>query len=779
MARRAVGALAAVLALGAVILPAAMITGAAAPAAAATGQQSATTELAAPAEIAITGISPQWATPSSTITVTGTLTNTSPHVYSHLIVQLLGSSRPVSSVAQLQQSAAGRYLLADVALPNASFETPGALQPGASVNWSIQLPASAMGMTRFGVYPLAAHAEDVLGDPLATSPSYLPYTPAANGPYAATMPAAQKIAWVWPLMDQPLLDEPWQSACSGPQAATLAQSLGAGGRLGQLLDAAATTAGGAVQARAAVSVTGTPLSGQAARAAPVQSLASYDGVTWAVDPALLANVAALEGCGREQPQWAQAASAWLARLKAATAGQPVFSTPYGDPDVTSIISAGYATDVQRSFSYGQLRAGQILGRDLGTSAAGGSAPAGQADATGVAWSAGEPATYSTLENLAAVDGVHSILLGSSAFPFEQMTVLRTLDGAGSYMNVLLASDSLTSLVGSAGSTTAAFTTAQEFLAETALMVQANPSVPIIVAPPQRWLPPTGLPAQLLSETGSVPWLSPASLTSLTGAAAAPTVQAATSTSAPAMTSLELSKLGTLDQEISQLQALREQPDPSLYLGVSTVESSAYTGQFSDAAAGMLSTLDSRLAQQQHGVRIVAESRITLGGLRGTIPVSIDNRLGYPVEVEIKLSYSQATGTKITAVPSGVVRVPARTAQTIRLRVAATQTGSTAIAMALATKTGQELTGQPVRMTVQTTQFGLLGMIIGAIALGVFLIASAARAIRRGRPGPAGDSASDGEPSGGDQPGQSTEEAVSDSTGAEHSELGTAGTSRPR
>ena len=38
------------------------------------------------------------------------------------------------------------------------------------------------------------------------------------------------------------------------------------------------------------------------------------------------------------------------------------------------------------------------------------------------------------------------------------------------------------------------------------------------------------------------------------------------------------------------------------------------------------------------------------------------------------------------------------------------------------------------MTIQATQVGVLGMIICAAALGVSLIASAARAVRRGRPG---------------------------------------------
>ena len=772
MARRAVGALAAVLALGAVALPAALVAGAAVPAAAAVAQQS-----QAPVVIAITSMSPQWAAPGATITVTGTLTNTSPDPDSRLIVQLLGSSTPVRSVTELQQSAAGIRELAYGFLPGASWQSPGVLRPGATASWSVRLPASALGMTSFGVYPLAAQAEDALGRPLASSLSYLPYMPDKNGPYGSTVPTPQKVSWVWPLIDQPLLDGPWQNACTGPQAAALAASLGSGGRLGQLLGAAATTAGSAVQAYAAESEPGQPATAQVARTQPVQSLASYDGVTWAIDPALLANVTSLAQCRGPAQAWAQTASAWLTKLKAATAGQPMFVTPYGDPDMSTVIGAGLAADLERSFTYGRLEAGQLLGRSLSPAPAG-STPAGQPDAAAVAWSAGEPASYGTLENLAAVDGVRSVLLSSSVFPFEQTSVLQTLDGSGSYVNVLLANESLTSLLGSANAGAGSgFATAQEFLAETALMAQEAPAVPIIVAPPQRWQPPAGLAAQLLTETASAPWLSPASLMSLPTAKGIPTVQTPADTGAPALSPAELSKLDSLDSAIAQLQALRVEPDPALYLAASTVESSAYEGRFKGAALSMIAALTSQIAAQQHGVHIIADSRVTLGGLRGTVPVSIDNRLGYPVQVKLQLSYSQAAETKITTAPPGLVSVPAHTAQVIRLRIAETQTGSTTITMTLANRAGQVLSGRPVRMIVQTTQVGSVAMIIGAVALGVFLLGSAARAIRRDRPRPSGGEPGDTRPSGDDEPGQSTGEALPDDT--PHSELGTTGTPRPR
>ena len=88
-------------------------------------------------------------------------------------------------------------------------------------------------------------------------------------------------------------------------------------------------------------------------------------------------------------------------------------------------------------------------------------------------------------------------------------------------------------------------------------------------------------------------------------------------------------------------------------------------------------------------------------------------------------------------------IPARSPRTIRLHIQAAQVGSTTITMRVENQRGQLLPSPPARMTVQATQVGVLGMIIFACALGVFLIASAARAVRHGRPIPAGPAAPQG------------------------------------
>jgi len=776
MARRAPRAVAGAVALAVAAVPV-VLTAAAAPAAAATTQAS-----QGSATVTITGISPQWAGPGATVTVTGIVTNRSA-TQRHLVVQLLDSSIPVSSVTELQQAAAGFYAEANVPVPTATWES-GLLSEGASASWSIQLPTSAM--TSFGVYPVAAQVEDIFDQPLNWTESFLPYVPAKDGAYGNTVPTAQKVAWVWPLIDEPLLGEPWHGTCSGSQAAALAASLGSGGRLGRLLDAAAAPASSAVtsavQEQAVKSDSSHAAKAPVARGQQPQSLAGEDGLTWAIDPALLANVSALAGCGASEPQWARSASAWLAKLKTTVAGQPAFATAYGDPDMAALIGAStsLAADVQRSFTYGRSKAHQILGLDLSPSPTG-TSPAARDQAAGVAWAADTQVDYGTLETLAAPpDDIGTVLLSSSAFPAEQSSVLRTPNGSGGYLTVLLASDSLTSVLGSATSAPGSgFAAAQDFLAETALMVQQDPATPIIVAPPQRWQLPAGLAASLLRTTASAPWLSPTALTSLTQAKSIPTVQWPTSVDQPAVSQTELGPLNTLDRDVKQLQQLRARKDPDLYLAVSTVESSAYEGRFKAAALAMIAMLTPRIGQQQQDVHIVAANRITLGGLRGSVPVSVDNRLGYAVRVGLQLTYDAIDGAKVVAAAPGVLTVPAHTAETVKLRFSASQTGSTTISMALADGDGQRLAVQPVRMTVQTTQVGLLGIIIFATALGVFLLASAARAIRRGRPQPAADASDSHAQSEDELAGHITQEAPPGTVGSKHSELGTAGTPRPR
>ncbi len=119
-----------------------------------------------------------------------------------------------------------------------------------------------------------------------------------------------------------------------------------------------------------------------------------------------------------------------------------------------------------------------------------------------------------------------------------------------------------------------------------------------------------------------------------------------------MNAREARVLGRVDSEIAQLHALQASPDPADYLPVWVAESSAWQGKSKSAALMALRALEQRIRHQlKQGVQVEAEPRVTLGGLKGSVPVSIDNTLGYAVAVRLDLDYNPSTGMKITVSPA--------------------------------------------------------------------------------------------------------------------------------
>jgi len=774
MARRTGRALAASLALAAIGLPAALMASQN-PAAAAAGNRLVPSQ----ATIAITGMTPQQASPGATIKVTGTVTNNTKQPLSGVSVQLLGSDTPVTDPAELEPGGAGQDQLAQTTLPHA-WRSSGPLPPGSTDTWSVQVKANSIGMTRFGVYPLTVRAIAAQSElPLGATTTFLPYVPAKKGRYASSIPARTKISWVLPLIDKPLLDQPWQNVCQSPAAQALVASLGSTGRLGQLVAAGAESAGTADAYSAAAGSARTAQAG-AVRSEAAQSLSSYDGVTWAIDPALLANVKALASCRSSQPRWAAAAQNWLATLRQVTSAEPVFVTPYGDPDVAALVSDGLQQDVQQSFELGQQVSQKILRRNIGSLVRANRTYGAASQAAGIAWPA-DGANYSTVEYLAPKADIRTLLLSGSAPPAgQQSTVVKVKNSIGGYMNVLLADESLSDLLAADGSKAGStFATAQDFLALTALAAQQNNGSPIIVAPPRRFDPAPGLTHDLLAETASASWLSPASLTSLTAVKHIPVVASSSLATASArIGKRELRRLSIVDSNIQQLQSIAANQADFLAQAVATVESSAWQGRSKATALTMLRAVRISITRQEREVRIFAEPRVTLGGLKGSVPVSIDNGLGYAVSVELRVQYSSVTGIKITTSPPGPILIKAHTAQPVRLHVQAAEVGSSVVSLSLANSHGVPLPAQSSMMTIEATQVGVLGAIIGAAAIGVFLVAYAFRAVRRSRlASPAGQPAGLG-PAADQGDDQSAEPAEPDTVMAERTELGTAGAPGP-
>ncbi len=677
-----------------------------------------------PVSLAITSVNPPYARPGTTVTVSGTLTNISNAKISGLSVQLRSSASPFGNRSQLQQYADGTNP-GDSPVAGTVTALAGTLAPGATVRWSVPLTSSEEPMTVFGVYPLAAEADSSSQTPLTVSRTFLPFWPAQKG----MNPQRQDVAWIWPLIDQPR-----QLMCAGLLNNGLAASFGPGGRLSGLLQA------GRAYARS------------------VQ-------LTWAIDPALLADaatmsqpyyaggVAGCRGSGGSAKPASQAAAAWLAGVKSATAGQPVFVTPYDDPDIAALIRNNLTTDLNRAFAEGRSVAGQALGRDFSPAAGGpgrdfSPAAAGAAadSLNGAAWPADGIANHVDLVDLAANDGINTVVLDSSTMPpspqqnFTPSAQAAASGGKGTELSVLLSDDTITQVLGSANAASAsqasAFSVAQRYLAETAMIAAERPGLArsIVVAPPRQWDPPAGLASTVLADTVTAPWLRPVSLATLAAdqhPAGQVTRRPPRAVSRAQLSRPLLDQVRQMDQQIRLQKSIQLAPDPAFDRAIFAIESSAWRGggQAGRQASALAQQLSGYLARQEAKLKILVTPREQLVGKSGTVPVSISNRLPYAVKV--RLLAGASGGLTVKKQPAPVI-VPAGQQLLIQLGVTATAVGSATLTLSLLTPGGLPFPGAHTSMTIQATHYGTLAIVIIAAVLGVFLITSGIRTFRRGR-----------------------------------------------
>ena len=745
------GSLVAGLALPALLTP---VLGAAAPAAASTAaaadRAAAATAAGAQTAVTITSVSPAYARPGQRIRVSGLLRNTSATPLRGVTVQLRSSSMAITDRDDLDNYATGSGP-SDVPEPGALTRIRGPVAPGFSVKWSAVLPVNEVHMSVFGVYPLAAQA-GTSAVTLGTSRTFLPFWPTGKG----ALQPRESIAWIWPLIDQPN-----QGPCPGLLDNDLAASMSSGGRLADLLNAGRSVAGQAAQ------------------------------LTWVIDPSLLASAQVMTrppsyptgGSASCAPVTTHAASgaaaAWLAGLRSAVAGQPAVATPYADVDIAALVQQNLDGDVHRAFTDGRTEASTVLKQNFTPPAAAARPPSTAASppsaadlTTALAWPADGLANYPMLETLAAVDGIKTVVLSSSAMPplatlpYTPSAVTSTPDGEGGDMQVLLADSTLTQILGSVTAQSAApgasFAAQQMFLAQTAMIAAESPNLAraIVVAPPRRWDPPAGLASGVLADTTTAPWLAPVSAGHL---AADPNPTGQVTRQAPEFTGPHLTSGSLLrgaavaDQRAALVQSLRVKSAPQLTQAVEAVESSAWRGSAAgqQQARAMLRRVLTYLTDQTSQVSIVEPGRDTLGGQTGPIPISIDNKLRYPVNVRVQFTVSQGRGGDFAVLTNpGRITVPAESIITKKVKVKASSIGSTTVSLRLLAPDGQPLPGAPVNMTVQSTHLGNLTLVVLAAALAVFLIASASRAIRRGRapggaaPGSAPDDPDHGGPGAG-------------------------------
>jgi Family of unknown function (DUF6049) len=684
-----------------------------------------TQQASEPLELTVNSVSPSYAEPGRTVTITGQVRNRAAAAVTGLSVRLLSSKMRLGSRLQLEQYAGGSYRPRIRPISTAPV-TLRRLSAGQSWSWKVSLPVRDLGLSCFGVYPLTVQVTDASLD-VARDPVPLPYWPTkANGCPGERRPEPFAISWIWPL-----IDVPHQAMCAGLTDNKLAARIAPGGRLGNLL---------AVGSR---------------YSAPA-------GLTWAIDPSLLDSVAAMRysypvGASATCPLGGKlpaspAASRWLAGLVKATAGRPVFVTPYADVDVAALTNhpAGYdnQSDLDRAFAAAVQVGHRILQRSAPAPV-----PAGRQQLEAIAWPPSGLASKPVLDQL-ATENFRTVILAAPAVSPVSYTpgaVTSKLSGIGKQLHILLADHAITALLGSnssaSGQADSIFGTSQLYLAETAMIASEAPRDPrpVVVAPPRRWDPPGQLASNLLAETVSAPWLKPSTLGEL--ATMPPEhVYRSFTPSAPGaeLPGRLLRNVAKLDQRIALLQSIRVRPDPALSRAVFGIESSAWRGKGAKHAQALLGRLTRYVNDQFSGISIRGVSNlggtrhapyhVTFGGSTAPVNVVIHNALPYRVRVGLQVQAKQAT---VSGQHDSITIPPGNYSRAVKLTVhVAAKQGR--ITLSLIAPNGSRLEGRPLPayplvIVVHPTNFGIIALVIFAIALGLFVTASAFRAIRNGRP----------------------------------------------
>jgi hypothetical protein len=685
--------------------------------------------------VVIDSVSPQVAKPDSTVTVAGTVTNPSHQALPDVSVVLRSSASPLASRADLSGYASGS-LAADTPVGTPVMVT-SSLAPGVTAHWKLSLSVRSIGISEFGVYPLAVQATDAAGLTVGIDRTFLPYWPGAT---AARASQPLRIAWIWPLMNAPQ-----QGICTALTSNNLASSVASGGRLSTLLSVGS-------------------------------AYASKADLTWAVDPGLLNSVSTMTrsyrvgastDCGGGVSHHASTAAAqWLSGVRTAAGSQQLFTTPYDDVDVAALTHQGLDNDLRTAYSQGRSTASALLGNSH--------------QPTSIAWPADGLADSSVLGNL-AVNGISTAVLASSEMPATGAVftpgdaVTSTPTAAGTTMKVLLADSTLTSVLGSATAAPgSAFAVSQRFLAETAMIEAEDPQAArsVVVAPPREWDPTSAVADDLLSDTTSAPWLSPDTLSALASSATSTSQRQAppdNQISSSELTGTYLEKVGKLDIGLRSYKSILAQPSAQ-YLsqlsgGVAATESSAWRGSAaaSKAGAAMLNGVSGYLSGVGRAVQIINSGRATLVGSSGSLPVSIENDLKFAIRVRLQATAPSTSRLTVSGyTPKGLRTIGAGQVETVRVSVRSGAVGSTTMELRLYGKDGRPLPGDPVGLIVQSIQFGSTLLIIIFAALGVLVLTAIARAIRRslrdapgtpgdGGPGNAPASAPDGGTA--DSPGQ--------------------------
>ncbi|MCW2943343.1 MAG: hypothetical protein JWR24_60 [Actinoallomurus sp.] len=631
-----------------------------------------------PVGVTLSSVGPgKYLTTGSTLRVRGQVLNQSDGTYQRLSARLRYSGRPFTSRGELEAYSDEKGLEPQQAGPPRLIST--ALQAGGQQDWSLSLPVRQMGLRTFGVYPVSVEVYNAANVVVGRQRTLVTYYP------KGTVAKKTKIAWVWPIVDQPHRADNSTFVDEG-----LERQLG-GGRLADLVTAAAGTT--------------TP-------------------VSWLVDPSLVDDAAHMADpngytlkSGVQRPQIG-AASSWLASLRSAIGGERLIATPYADPDVMALAQHNMSKDVK-------------LATDPAVRTL---AKAGLTGATtSVAMPPDGLADQATLAALVA-SGSRTILLSSAILPDAQAQTftpnpLVRKNVSGSNVKLIAYDDTLYKVLSADMSEPGKAVLAQQrFLAETAMITGERPqqSRTVVVAPPRRWSPDPVVAKTLLNYSAKAPWLQAVPLSGVEA------LRPVSRTFQPqkddsGLSGSYLRQVKDLNGRIRQFNSIFQLSDSGLALGVPRAESSAWSGQ-SRRGAALRQTLDTELGQAAAKVKVL-NNGITLVGKSARIPITISNGLSKGTVVVKLHAYSQNdTRLRVDGIDR-TLTLDAGHKDQVTLDMKASANGLAYVDLELLAPDGRPF-GETRVLRVRATGYGRTALLITGVSLAVLFLGVGIRVLRR-------------------------------------------------
>jgi len=168
---------------------------------------------------------------------------------------------------------------------------------------------------------------------------------------------------------------------------------------------------------------------------------------------------------------------------------------------------------------------------------------------------------------------------------------------------------------------------------------------------------------------------------------------------------------------------------------SATESAAWRGRGAAPGQALASRLQAYLHSAENKVSIITSTEVQMAGASGQIPVSIQNGLlRQSIAVRVVASAENIPGrtSQLTIGRSAgkLVTVPPGEAVTVRLPVSSAPQGPTVIRLSLSSANGTPLAFTRTQLTVESTRYGRAILFLIGAAIGILVLTSVYRGVRR-------------------------------------------------